>query len=236
MTNEFYSAIPERVAMVRQKIADAAQKAGRKADEITLVGVTKTQSAEAVRALIQAGVSEIGENRVQELLAKKESLADLPHKAHLIGHLQSNKAKYLPGNIAMLQSLDSVSTAEALEKAYAQFPGGLDVLIEVNIGGESSKTGIAPPQLPALAERVLASPVLRLRGLMAIPPICEGEEVRRYFEQMRHLFIDIKAKKMDNGSINTLSMGMSSDYAYALMEGATMVRVGTELFGPRSYQ
>lgn len=234
-TEKSYSEIPARVAAVREKIEKAAQKAGRKIEDITLVGVTKTQSAEAVCTLLNAGVSEIGENKVQELLEKQADIAHIPHKTHLIGHLQRNKAKFLPGHIDMLQSIDDEKTVVALEKYFGAEGLPLDVLIEVNIGDETSKTGIAPEALLPLAERVCQSEVLRLRGLMAIPPICEGEQVRRYFQQMYRLFIDIKAKKMDNGSINILSMGMSADYEYAVLEGATMVRVGTELFGPRVY-
>lgn len=235
MTNGLYEEIKGRVEQVQEKIHAAALKVGRSPDEITLVGVTKTQSVEAVRALLQTGVTTIGENRVQELLEKEPFLEDIEHTAHLIGHLQRNKAKYLPGHIAMLQSLDSVKTVEALEKAYRVENPKLDVLIEVNIGDETSKNGVNPTELNDLADRILASEQLCLRGLMAIPPICEGEGVRRYFEQMYHLFIDIKAKKMDNKTINMLSMGMSADYEYAIMEGSTMVRVGTHLFGPRKY-
>lgn len=235
MTDELYSAIAGRVNMVRENIGNAAVKAGRRPDEITLVGVTKTQSAQAVRALLQAGVTHIGENKVQEMLSKEVEIQNLPHTTHLIGHLQRNKAKFLPTHIDMLQSLDDTKTVEALEKAYASQNEKLDVLIEVNIGDETSKTGVSPEQLPPLVDRVLASPRLRLRGLMAIPPVCEGDTVRRYFQQMYQLFIDMKAKKMDNDTINILSMGMSSDYEYAVMEGATMVRVGTSLFGPRVY-
>lgn len=234
MTSKLYEDIAQRVQQVRLRIANAAQKAGRSADEITLVGVTKTQPIESVRALLQAGVTDIGENRVQEMLEKQPQLNDIEHKMHLIGHLQRNKAKFLPGNIEMLQSLDSAETMTALEKAYSAAGKTLDVLIEVNIGAEDSKNGVRPDAVEALADKVLASDTLRLKGLMAIPPICEGELVRRYFEQMHHLFIDIKAKKGDN-AINVLSMGMSSDFEYAIMEGATMVRVGTDLFGPRNY-
>ncbi|HBU11228.1 MAG TPA: YggS family pyridoxal phosphate-dependent enzyme [Clostridiales bacterium] len=227
--------ISDRVKSVRQRMENAAAKAGRRAEEITLVGVTKTQPAEAVRELILAGVDVIGENRVQELLQKAPLLQGLPHKTHLIGHLQRNKAKFLPGNIDMLQSLASEETLLALEKVYQDKNTALDVLIEVNIGEESSKSGIDAGAVSALADRVLQSGVLRLRGLMAIPPATEGEAVRTYFRQMRQLFIDIQAKTMDNNTVNVLSMGMSSDFEYAILEGATMVRVGTELFGPRQY-
>ncbi|MDL2214130.1 YggS family pyridoxal phosphate-dependent enzyme [Clostridia bacterium OttesenSCG-928-O13] len=234
MTEKSYS-IAQRVEQVRERMENAAIAAGRNPEEITLVGVTKTQPAAAVRELIQAGVDVIGENRVQELLEKEPALAGLPHKTHLIGHLQRNKAKFLPGHIDMLQSLSSVQTIEALEKAYADHSGALDVLIEVNIGEETSKTGIDKSAVMELAARVYASEKLRLRGLMAIPPFVEGEAVRTYFAQMRQLFIDIKAKKMDNDTVNVLSMGMSSDFEYAIAEGATMIRVGTQLFGPRQY-
>ncbi len=227
------SEIASRVQNVQERIASAAAKAGRRADDITLVGVTKTQSAEDVRALILAGVTTIGENRVQELLQKEPFLADLPHKAHLIGHLQKNKAKYLPGHIDMLESLDSADTAAALEKAWAHAEGRLDVLIEVNIGDETSKSGVPASELDALVERVLASEKLRLRGLMAIPPFEPENAVRTYFSRMYQLFIDIRDKKGDNRDVNVLSMGMSTDFELAISEGATMVRVGTALFGPR---
>lgn len=233
MTSEFCSNVAENVKYVQDKIALAAQKSGRTAQDITLVGVTKTQPVAAVRALLQAGVTTIGENRVQELLEKMPGLQDIHHETHLIGHLQRNKAKFLPSAIAMLQSLDSEDTVLALEKAYGGKNQQLDVLIEVNIGDETSKTGVAPTGVQALAGRVAQSSVLRLCGLMAIPPICEGDRVRGYFEQMYQLFIDIKAEKMDNDTISILSMGMSSDYEYAILEGATMVRIGTQLFGPR---
>ncbi len=231
-TVDAFPEIPARVAMVREKIRAAAVRAGRNPQEITLLGVTKTQSAGAVRALITAGVDTIGENRVQELLEKEPFLADLPHATHLIGHLQRNKAKYLPGHIDMLQSLSSVETAAALEAAFAGAGKPLDVLIEVNIGGEESKAGTDKAGLMALAAYVAQSKTLRLRGLMAIPPFVGPEEVRPYFRQMYHLFVDIKGQNRDN-DVDILSMGMSGDYEVAIEEGATMVRVGTELFGPR---
>ncbi len=233
MTKKSCSEIEQRVGEVRRRIEDAARKAGRSVEEITLIGVTKTRTAEEVRQLICAGVATIGENRVQELLEKQPHLQDLEYKAHLIGHLQRNKAKFLPGKIDMLQSLSSEETVQALEKAYAQHDERLNVLIEVNIGQEESKSGIDKEGLERLVQRVMQSPVLCLKGLMAIPPFGLGEEIRRYFEQMYNLFIDIRAKTRDN--VNVLSMGMSSDFEYAILEGATMVRVGTDLFGARNY-
>lgn len=227
--------IAQRVALVKERMENAAIRAGRKPEEILLVGVTKTQPAQSVRELILAGVDVIGENKVQEIQQKEADLADLPHKTHLIGHLQRNKAKYLPGKVDMIQSISAVSTVEALEKAFATQAEPLDVLIEVNIGEEESKTGISPEEVLELAHRIQDSPILRLRGLMAIPPFGLGESVRTYFSQMYQLFIDIKAKTGDNNTVNVLSMGMSSDFEYAIQEGSTMIRVGTDLFGPRQY-
>lgn len=230
---EYYGNIKQRVESVRYRMNEAAVKAGRAPEEIILVGVTKTQSAKAVRALIMAGVTNIGENRVQEILEKEEYIADLPHKTHMIGHLQRNKAKMLFGHIDMMQSLASLQTLEVLERVYENAQKPLDVLVEVNIGGEESKSGISADMAIEFCERVMQSTCLRLRGLMAIPPFCPQDEVRGYFAQMRRLFVDIRGKKMDNNSIDVLSMGMSSDFEAAIAEGATMVRVGTELFGPR---
>ncbi len=233
MTKKSCDEIAGNVARVRERMANAAAKAGRDLSAITLVGVTKTRTAEEVGALIAAGVADIGENRVQELLSKTPFLRHLPHTTHLIGHLQRNKAKHLPGHIDMLQSLAGEETLAALEKAYAQSERPLDVLVEVNIGEETSKSGIDKDEVFKLCARVQKSGVLRLRGLMAIPPFVPGEAVRPYFAQMRQLFIDIRAKTGDNVSVTVLSMGMSSDFEIAIEEGATMVRVGTELFGPR---
>lgn len=225
--------IAHRVEIVRERIQKAVDISGRKLSEITLVGVTKTQSAEDVRSLIQCGITEIGENRVQELLEKEPFIADLPHKTHLIGHLQRNKAKFLPGHVDMIQSVDSIKLIEALERVYTEENTCVDVLLEVNIGDETSKNGAMPKDVPFIVERLQNSPSLRLKGLMAIPPFGLGEEIRRYFQQMYRLFIDIMDEKMDNNTVNVLSMGMSSDFEYAIMEGATMIRVGTDLFGPR---
>ncbi len=233
MTKKSCEEIRESVLRVRQEMENACLRAGRKSEEVTLIGVTKTQSAEAVRAVIEAGVCEIGENRVQELLEKEPQLAGLNYRCHLIGHLQRNKAKFLPGHIAMLQSLGEGRTLEALEKAYTAAEEHLDVLLEVNIGGEETKSGADKGAIMELAARVDASPHLHLRGLMAIPPYEAPEQARRYFQQMYHLFVDIQGKTMDNSTVNILSMGMSSDFPVAIEEGATMVRVGTGLFGRR---
>ena len=233
MTKKSSEEIRQSVLQVREDMEKACLRAGRKTEEVTLIGVSKTQSAEAVRAMIEAGVTDIGENRVQEWLEKEPLLAGLSYRCHLIGHLQSNKAKYLPGHIQMLQSLDNLRAMEALEKAYAVKNERLGLLIEVNIGGEASKNGVDKGALKELAHQVNAQPHLHLRGLMAIPPFEEADKVRRYFQEMYHLFVDIQAEKMDNSTVNILSMGMSSDFPVAIEEGATMVRVGTGIFGAR---
>ena len=231
MTNEYSDeSIARNVLRVREGIEQAARRAGRKADEITLVGVTKFRDADAVKAVIKAGVTDIGENRVQEWLAKEPQLEGFDYRCHLIGHLQRNKVKFLPGHIGMLQSLDSLRTMETLERIYAENDKTLEVLIEVNIGGESQKSGILPEELVEFAHQVDACPHLHLRGIMTIPPNEEPEKTRPYFKQMHNLFVDIQGKKMDNSTVNILSMGMSSDYQVAIEEGATMVRVGTILF------
>ncbi len=233
MTNASSSQIRDNVLRVQEKIENACIRAGRKVEEVTLVGVSKTQPVQAVRDLLQAGVRDIGENRVQEIIEKVPQLQDLSPRVHLIGHLQRNKAKFLPGQICMLQSLDSERTLEALEKAFAAKQEKLSVLIEINIGEESSKTGLDVAGCLALAQRVAQSEYVCLRGLMCIPPNEGAEAARGYFRKMYNLFVDMQGEKMDNNNVNILSMGMSSDYEVAIEEGATMVRVGTALFGKR---
>ncbi len=233
MTKKSFEQIRQSVGEVREEIEKACLRAGRKTEEVTLVGVTKTQSPEDVRAVIEAGVTHIGENRVQEWLDKEPHLQGLSYECDLIGSLQRNKAKFLPGHFSMVQSVNSPRLAEALEKVYAAQNQVLDILIEINIGGEASKSGLDAGALFDLAFQVDACPHLHLRGLMAIPPNEEADSVRPYFRQMHNLFVDMQGKKMDNSTVNILSMGMSSDFPVAIEEGSTMVRVGTRLFGAR---
>jgi pyridoxal phosphate enzyme (YggS family) len=228
-----FTYIEENVKLVKHNIEKAAIKVGKKPSDITLIGVTKTQSAAAVRALIKAGVSQIGENRVSEILEKEAYLSDLEHKTHMIGHLQRNKIKMICGHIDMLQSVDNKQTIDVLNKVYEQNNAVLDVLLEVNIGDEVSKSGIALHEAEEICHYIAQSKFLHLRGLMAIPPIANNCKVSKYFAQMYSLFVDIKGKKMDNVNMDILSMGMSSDYEIGIYEGATMVRVGSALFGLR---
>jgi pyridoxal phosphate enzyme (YggS family) len=178
----------------------------------------------------------MGENRVQELCAKYDRLHRDGVDIHLIGHLQTNKVRQIADKVSTIQSVDSLRLAQEISRVCQKQGRTMDVLLEVNIGGEMQKSGIAPELLEELYDQTMALPMLRVRGLMTIPPVCETEtQVRKYFSQMRQLFLDIQAKKSDNVYIDCLSMGMSQDYEAAILEGATMVRVGSSLFGARSY-
>lgn len=225
----------DNIDRVREKMEKAAQKANRSCDDITLLAVTKTVPQEIIGEAIRYGLTEIGENKVQEMLEKDTYLADFSHKTHIIGHLQTNKVKYLPQKVQMIQSVDSIKLADKIEQVFAASSSAVDVLVEVNIGEEQGKTGILPQQAIELCRYVETLPHIKLRGLMAIPPICQGDLVRNYFAKMYQLFVDIREKKSDNKDIDILSMGMSGDFESAILEGSTMVRVGTSLFGKRDY-
>jgi len=228
--------IADNVARIRERIAAAALSAGRKPEEIRLVAASKMNDAERVRQAIAAGVDICGENRVQELLEKKKLNAYDGCAVHMIGHLQKNKVKQVVGAVDMIQSADSAELLTLIDKQAAKLSILQPVLLEVNIGGEASKSGVAPEDLPALLEHAAALPNLQVRGLMAIPPVEEKTGGNRaYFARMQQLFIDIRAKKYDNILMAELSMGMSGDFEDAVREGATLVRVGSAIFGPRHY-
>ena len=228
--------IQEHVNAVREKMAAAAKAAGRDPGEITLCAATKVQTDDTIREAIAAGITVCGENRVQELTAHLEANAYEGAQVHFIGHLQRNKVKQVVGHVALIQSVGSLELLDEIEKVAAARGLVQDILLEVNIGGEASKSGISPEELSALAAQAVGSPHVRLRGLMAIPPICEKKaELCGYFSAVRQSYVDIAAKKLDNVSMNCLSMGMSSDFQEAIACGATMVRVGSSLFGKRDY-
>lgn len=228
--------IADNVKQVKENIANAAMACGRDPKEIKLVAATKMNDAERVREAIRAGVDICGENRVQELTEKNAQGAYEGAPLHFIGHLQKNKVKYLVGTVELIHSVDSVELMEAIDKKAAALGIIQDILLEVNIGGEAAKSGFAPEELAAALEKAGAFSSIKVRGLMAIPPICaDSEENRPYFSSMKQLFVDIGAKKYDNVSMDFLSMGMSSDYEVAISEGANMVRVGTGIFGARNY-
>ena len=225
-----------RISLVQSKISAAAIAAGRSPEEITLCAATKVQSDETIRQAIAAGITVCGENRVQELTAHLAAGAYAgAREVHFIGHLQTNKVGKVVGKVDLIQSVDSLHLLQAIHAQAEKLGICQDILLEVNIGGEESKSGCSPQLLPQLAEEAGQLPHVRLRGLMAIPPISAAPGAnRRYFAQMHQLFIDITQKMSDNqGVMDCLSMGMSADYEDAIAEGATLVRVGTALFGLR---
>ena len=227
--------IAENIAQVRAKIAQACREAGRDVSEITLVGASKMNDAAACREAIAGGIDALGENRVQEMTAKLAENAYDGAPLHFIGHLQRNKVKQVVGKVALIQSVGSLELLDEIEKAAAKLDLVQDILLEVNIAGEEAKSGFAPEDVFAAAETALARPHIRVRGLMTIPPFDADRDTNiQYFGKVRALYVDINAKLFHN-ELECLSMGMSGDYADAIRAGATMVRVGTAIFGARHY-
>lgn len=227
--------LPERVEAVKRKIAAAALEVGRDPAEVTLVAATKVQTSDTIRQAIAAGITVCGENRVQEMTAHLDDDAYAGAALHFIGHLQTNKVKYVVGRVDMIESVDSPHLLEAVEGQAAKLDLVQDILLEINVGGEASKSGVAPEKALELAGLAAELPHIRLRGLMAIPPAARmpGEN-RHFFAEMYHLYVDIRTALDHNVTdMDCLSMGMSGDYEDAVREGATHVRVGTALFGPR---
>lgn len=236
MTERLLSDIEYNYKTICENIAKSAEKSGRKYEDITFLAATKTVEAEFINFAISLGLSCIGENRVQELLSKYEDYDLAKAKLHMIGHLQSNKVRQIVGKVDMIESVDSLKLAKEISSQSLKRNISTDILVEVNIGGEESKSGIPPEGLEELLYQIAELPSIKVKGLMTIPPICENKQkICRYFENMRKLFIDISGKKIDNISMNVLSMGMSDDYMEAIKEGATMVRIGSALFGARNY-
>lgn len=227
--------LEENIARVKANMARAALEAGRDPAEITLVAATKVQTSDTIRAAIAAGITICGENRVQELTAHLDDYAYDGAKIHFIGHLQTNKVRFVVGRVDLIESVDSPRLLEAIERQAEKLNLVQDILLEVNIGREESKGGCLPEGLPSLARQAMDLPNVRLRGLMAIPPVAaEPGANRRFFAATRQLYVDIRRQIGDNDTdIDCLSMGMSGDYEDAIREGATLVRVGTALFGPR---
>lgn len=224
----------ENYKRVRERINEAAFRSGRAPEDITLLAATKTVDVDTVNYAIRSGITHIGENRVQELLSKEAGL--LPVHRHLIGHLQTNKVKDIISHVELIQSVDSLHLAKEIEKQAERLDIDADILIEVNIGGEESKSGFAPDAVEEAIYEIAELDRVHICGLMSIPPICtEKDGNRKYFSKLNNMFLDIGAKKIDNSSMHILSMGMSDDYDVAVAEGATLVRVGTALFGKRNY-
>ena len=223
--------------VICENIAKAAQSVGKTADDITFLAATKTVDAPTINHAISLGLRYIGENRVQELLSKYEDY-DLDHASlQFIGHLQSNKVRQIVGKVDLIQSVDSVKLAREISRCSLKQNISTDILLEVNIGREENKSGVLPEALPELLDEIKDIPAIKVRGLMAIPPICENaQENCKFFDNMRHIFLDIGSKNIDNISMEVLSMGMSDDYTEAIRCGANMIRVGSALFGKRNYQ
>ena len=227
--------IAENIAHVRAEMEQAAREAGRDPSEITLVGASKMNDAAACREAVAAGIDALGENRVQEMRQKLAEHAYDGAPLHFIGHLQRNKVKQVVGKVALIQSVGSLPLLEEIEKVAAAQDLVQDILLEVNIGREEAKSGFLPEELTAGAQAALACPHVRVLGLMTIPPAdAQREENIRYFQEVKALYVDINTKLFHN-KLKYLSMGMSGDYADAIRAGATMVRVGTAIFGARDY-
>ncbi len=226
----------ENIKQVKQKIAEAAISVGRAPEEVTLVAATKMNDADRVKQAVAGGIDVAGENRVQELMDKYDKGAYEGVPLHFIGTLQTNKVKYLVGKVDLIQSVDSLKLVKEISRVAAKRGICQDILIEINIGGEESKSGISPSDLEEFIEEISKMNNVRVRGLMTIPPILSvGAKNEPYFRKMKELFVDISGKKYDNISMDILSMGMSSDFEEAIRCGATMVRVGTGIFGARHY-
>ena len=228
--------IAENVARILSDIEKAAIAAGRDPKEITLCAATKMNDAAKVREAIAAGVRCCGENKVQELTQKLSDNAYEGSDIHFIGHLQTNKVKQVVGKVSLIQSVDSLRLLDAIAKEATKQGIRQDILLEINIGQEESKSGLDRNEIYQMLEKVAATPSVRVRGLMAIPPICQNPgDNNKFFEEMCNLSVDITEKKYDNVCMEILSMGMSDDYADAIAHGSTMIRVGTAIFGARNY-
>ena len=227
--------IASNIRAIREEMAAAAREAGRDPKEILLVGASKMNDAQACKEAVAGGVDALGETRVQELLAKYDQDAYTGAPLHFIGHLQRNKVRQIVGKVDLIQSVGSLELLDEIEKQAARLELVQDVLLEVNIGGEESKSGFAPEQVLPAAEAALERRHIRVRGLMAIPPVetVPGGNML-YFEKVRALYVDMNEKLFHN-ELEYLSMGMSGDFQEAIRAGATMVRVGTAIFGARDY-
>ena len=226
-----FGAISENIKEIRYKISEAKAKYRSAGDEIRIMAVTKTVAPDKINFAVSQGITLLGENRVQEYLSKKDSY-DSSAEVHMIGHLQTNKVKYIINDVSMIQSVDSIKLASEIDRLAAKNSRNMDILLEVNIGEEASKSGVDKNSVFELADRIQSLDNIRIRGLMAIPPIGADERV---FAEMKELFEELKLRKFKNSDPDILSMGMSGDYELAVKHGSTLVRIGTKLFGARKY-
>ena len=227
--------IKENLEIVERNIADACEKAGKKRGDVTLIAVSKTKPVSDIRQAMECGITVFGENKVQEIKDKTEEIKE-PLSWHMIGHLQANKVKYLPGRVCMIHSVDNVKLAAEIEKQFSKADQIIDVLIEVNMAHEESKFGLSPEEVPDFVKEISSYPHLHIRGLMTRAPFTEDPESNRiYFRGLRELKDSINGMNIPGVNMDTLSMGMTGDYQVAIEEGATFVRVGTGIFGKRDY-
>lgn len=226
--------VKENLAYVEEQITKACERAGRNRDEVTLIAVSKTKPVSLVDEAIDNGIREFGENKVQEIMDKYETVKT-PVNWHMIGHLQRNKVKYIVDKVCLIHSVDSYRLAEMIDQEAAKKGVRCDILIEVNIAKEDTKYGVMEDEVIPLIEQISKLTNIRIKGLMTIAPFVDYSEKNRvHFRNLRNLYVDIKTKNIDNVDMKILSMGMTNDYEVAIEEGATMVRVGTGIFGQRN--
>lgn len=229
-------AVEDNYKSVKSRVEEAALKAGRNPEDVRLMAVTKTVESVYINKVLDLGADLIGENRVQEYLGKKDELHLDNVEKHLIGHLQTNKVKQIVGEVDMIESVDSVKLATEINRVSKNKGLITNILVEVNVGKEDSKSGIYIEQLEELLNEIALMSNIKVKGLMTIPPICDSEkEVSQYFSTMYQSFIDIRDKKIDNIDMEILSMGMSGDFEAAIANGSNIVRVGSSIFGARKY-
>lgn len=227
--------IAYNLSQIEEKITLACERAGRSREEVKLIAVSKTKPVEDIQEAIAYGIRSFGENKVQELKEKMEILGD-ELDWHLIGHLQTNKVKYIVGKVSLIHSLENMRLAEALDKEAKKRKAIVDVLVEVNVAKEDSKFGIKPEDAEGFIRQVSEFENIRIKGLMTVAPYTDiPEENRKYFKELKKIMVDLNRKNIHNVSMSVLSMGMTGDYEVAIEEGATLVRVGTGIFGNRNY-
>lgn len=236
MMEKLLDSVKYNYNVIEENIARAAEKAGKRREDITFLAATKTVDVEVINYAISLGLKYIGENKVQELLSKYEGYNLNDASLQFIGHLQSNKVRQIVGKVDLIQSVDSVKLAKEVSKQSVKNNVNTDILVEVNIGMEENKSGVMPENLVELLDEIKNFDNISVKGLMAIPPICDSKQkIYKFFSKMNNIFIDISGKNIDNISMDILSMGMSADYEEAILSGANMVRVGSSLFGARNY-
>lgn len=236
MVKDRFYIIEENLKRINDEIGETAIADGRNPSDIRLMAVTKTVEAVYINHALSCGVNLIGENKVQEYLAKRDEIKLEGCEVHLIGHLQTNKVRQIIGKVSTIQSVDSVKIAKEIGKRSVEYGLETNILLEINIANEESKFGFLPEQANEAVSEISEITGIKVQGLMAVPPVCNDSNISRcFFSNMHRLFIDICGKKIDNVSMSVLSMGMSGDYKQAILEGSNLIRVGSAVFGERIY-